>query len=322
MTTDPLSQIISLLSVQKAAWSELKAGGDWALAFPATALLKFISIKQGQCYIRADNGPLLSLSEGDMLMLLHAKSYVVASDDGVAAADGMPLFADPDQPVVSLGGSDTVLCGVHYELDNENLDLLLRVLPRVFVVPKSDPASVELQRSVELLLGELRHSRLGKAMMVEQLCKTLLMETVRAIMGGADASLPGWLGGLTDPQVSRALALMHARPSDHFSLEGLAREIGMSRSRLATRFREKVGMPPLSYLTWWRMQIARAALETRAPPVASLAKDLGYRSESAFGTAFKRQFGTSPGYYARGVADRKAGMLVLQHPERGSESRV
>ncbi|MHC1550309.1 AraC family transcriptional regulator [Phyllobacterium sp. K27] len=297
MILDPLSQIISLLSVQKAAWSQLEAGGEWALCFPATALLKFISIKQGQCCIRPDNGPLLSLSEGDMLMLLHAKSYVVASYDGVAAAEGMPLFADPDQPIVRLGSTDTVLCGVHYELDNENLDLLLRVLPRVFVVPRSDAAA--LQRSTELLLEELRHARLGKAMMVEQLCKTLLMQTVRAIVQGPDASLPGWLLGLTDPQVSRALALMHERPGDSFSLDGLAREIGMSRSRLATRFREKVGLPPLTYLTWWRMQLARGALTSRAQPLATLANDLGYRSESAFGNAFKRQFGTSPGQFAR-----------------------
>ncbi|MCC2978291.1 cupin domain-containing protein [Sphingomonas sp. PL-96] len=94
ISADPLSQIVSLFAVQKAAWSQLEAGGERPLASPAAAMLKFISIKQGQCFIRPHNSPLLSLSRGDMLMPLHTESNVVTSDDGVAAADGMSLFAD------------------------------------------------------------------------------------------------------------------------------------------------------------------------------------------------------------------------------------
>lgn len=100
---------------------------------------------------------------------------------------------------------------------------------------------------------------------------------------------------------------MHAQPERTFTLDTLAKAAGLSRSGLALRFRETVGMPPLSYLTWWRMQLARQALETDAPPLANLSRNLGYSSESAFGTAFKRTFGVSPGQFGRRSA-AKAGL--------------
>jgi AraC-like DNA-binding protein len=308
VSSDPLSDLVSLLSIEKAAWSRLEASGKWALRFPATAMLKFIKVVKGSCYAFPERGEALSLARDDMLMLLNAEAYVVASDSDVAARDGAPLFADPEQRVVRVNGDDTVLCSVHYTLASEKLDLLVRLLPRFFLISAEHPASTGLRHSNELLLGELREPGAGSARMIGHLCEMLLLQTVRVFLSGSEQEMPGWLGGLADEHVGRALGLMHERPERSFSLERLAREVGISRAGLASQFREKVGMPPFTYLTWWRMQLARRALETRAQPLATLSSDLGYRSESAFGTAFKRQFGVSPGQYARAIRRDAAGV--------------
>lgn len=302
MSSDPLSDIVSLLSIREAAWSRLEASGAWALRFPATAMLKFIKVVKGHCYAVPEDAAPLYLAQNDMLMLLNAKAYVVASDPGVPVQDGLPLFSDPKQRVVTLHGDDTVLCGVHYTLASEKLDLLLQLLPRFYLIPTGHPSSTGLLQSNELLLQELRKPEAGSGMMTQHLCEMLLLQTVRAFLTTSEQEMPGWLGGLADEHVGRALAIIHGDPGRSFKLDGLAKEVGISRSGLAAQFRAKVGMPPLTYLTWWRMQLARRSLESRAHSLTRLSKDLGYSSDSAFGTAFKRQFGVSPGNYARQAA--------------------
>ena len=304
MSSDPLSDIVSLLSLEEVAWSRLEASGAWALRFPATETLKFVKVVKGSCYAVPEDAAPLHLAQDDMLTLLNAEAYVVASDLGVPVWDGPPLFSDPERRVVTLHGDDTVLCSVHYTLASEKLDLLLRLLPQVFLIPAGHPASTGLLRSNELLLQELQEPEAGSDMMIRHLCEMLLLQTVRAFLSSSQQEMPGWLGGLADEHVGQALAIMHEAPGRSFTLEGLAKEVGISRSGLASQFRDKVGMPPLTYLTWWRMQLARRSLESRAQPLARLSEDLGYSSENAFGTAFKRQFGVSPGQHARQAAKR------------------
>ena len=125
------------------------------------------------------------------------------------------------------------------------------------------------------------------------------MEAASQFVKSLPAERRGWLAGLRDPQISRALALLHARPTETWTAEGLALEVGMSRSVFAERFTSLVGQPPMQYLTLWRMHVAAQHLRDGRGSVAQIGFSIGYESEAAFSRAFKRQFGTSPGIWRK-----------------------
>lgn len=135
--------------------------------------------------------------------------------------------------------------------------------------------------------------------MLLRLSEVLFVEVVRRYLDGLAAGQTGWLAGLRDPIVGHALALLHDRPAHSWALEGLAREIGVSRSALADRFTQFVGQPPMRYLAHWRMQIAARSLADGGAKVAALAHDVGYDSEAAFSRAFKKIVGMSPAAWRR-----------------------
>jgi len=111
----------------------------------------------------------------------------------------------------------------------------------------------------------------------------------------------GWLAGLRDPAVGKALALIHARPSFNWTIEGLARQCGTSRTVMAERFVQFVGVPPMHYLAKWRMQIASEMLSRRHSNMATIAAEIGYESEAAFSRAFKKMMGVTPSAWRQGM---------------------
>ena len=138
---------------------------------------------------------------------------------------------------------------------------------------------------------------MGASLMTHRLADILLVQALRAYVGLRGKDSAGWIGALTDERIGGALRLMHGDAGRHWTVDGLARAVGMSRSAFAARFKELVGASPLDYLLRWRMQLAREALRRNEASVASLADRLGYASESAFGNAFKRVHGRAPKRY-------------------------
>ena len=135
--------------------------------------------------------------------------------------------------------------------------------------------------------------------MIAKLSELLFVEAVRQFVAGLPAERRGWLAGLRDPQIARALAMLHARPAETWTAEALAREVGMSRSSFADRFSSIVGQPPMQYLAHWRMHMAAQSLREGHRSVAQVGASLGYDSEAAFSRAFKRHFGESPGTWRK-----------------------
>jgi AraC-like DNA-binding protein len=131
------------------------------------------------------------------------------------------------------------------------------------------------------------------------LSELLFIAVVRRYLDSLAGEEIGWLSGLRDPVAGHALALLHSRPTDEWSLERLAREIGVSRSSLAERFSELIGQPPMRYLTRWRIQLACRLLTDDAAKVSAVALDVGYQSEAAFSRAFRALVGTSPATWRR-----------------------
>ncbi len=170
--------------------------------------------------------------------------------------------------------------------------LLLQALPPLGHV-RSAAETANLRGSLHRLFDEVTANRVGAAFAIRQHGQLLLLEILRAYLGQAELP-PGWLRVLTDERLSPALRLMHAEPGKPWGLAELARAAAMSRTTFAERFRTVAGMPPLTYLSRWRMLLAQRALRTSDVRVGSLAAELGYASESAFSTAFKREVGDSP----------------------------
>jgi AraC-like DNA-binding protein len=156
-----------------------------------------------------------------------------------------------------------------------------------------------IESSFRFAASEIAAGRIGSTTVITKLSELLFVEAVSQFVGSLPAERRGWLAGLRDPQVGRALAALHSRPSEAWTAENLALEVGMSRSAFAERFTSLVGQPPMQYLTLWRMQVAAQHLREGHGTVAQIAFEVGYESEAAFSRAFKRQFGTSPGIWRR-----------------------
>jgi AraC-like DNA-binding protein len=193
------------------------------------------------------------------------------------------------------GGGETthLVCGF---LSSEDLyNPLIAGLPRMLKLDVAQGTSRDwVDASVRFAASELTEGRFASSSVMSRLSELLFVEAVRqysATPGDQDA---GWLKGLDDPRVGRALALIHRSISCPWSAEALAKEVSMSRSAFVERFTKLMGMPPIRYLTLWRLQTAKLHLRETQKTIAQLAHSIGYESEQAFSRAFKREFGLPP----------------------------
>ena len=159
-----------------------------------------------------------------------------------------------------------------------------------------------LESSLRFATEEAASAHAGRATVLAKLSELLFVEAVRRYVDTMPDDRKGWLAGLRDRLVARALALMHARPAHPWTVEDLARQVGMSRSALAQRFADLLGVPPMQYLAQWRLQLAALQLRASDRPLARIAEDVGYESEAAFNRAFKREFGAPPATWRRSAA--------------------
>lgn len=294
---DPLSEVFSLLGMQSAATSRLEAGGAWALRFPGKPYLKFHAVLRGQCWLTLADQPPCRLNVGDTFLLANAPPFTLSNDPHLEAKDAGPLLAQTHSNIYRYRGDDAVLLGGGFVFQGGNARLLLDILPALIHIPAQEPAAATLRRTLETLDEELRMARMGTSLVTSRLADILLVQTLRAFVALHGVDNAGWIGALKDRRIGAALTLMHGDVSHDWKVDELASAVGMSRSGFAVRFKELVGMPPLAYLLHWRMQLAREALRRNECPISSLAARLGYASESAFGSAFRRVYGRAPKRY-------------------------
>jgi transcriptional regulator GlxA family with amidase domain len=173
--------------------------------------------------------------------------------------------------------------------------VFLAGLPPIFKVNiRSDESGKWLENSIRYTIGDYSVSGEGADAVLAKLCETLFAETLRRYILQLPEHETGWLAGARDPEVGKALALMHREPATPWTIADLAHKVGLSRSVLAERFRQFLGEPPVSYLTSWRLQMAARMLASTSYSVAQIASEVGYESEQAFNRAFKRKFGNPP----------------------------
>jgi AraC-like DNA-binding protein len=293
---DPLSEVFALIEIRTARCTRLEAGGRWALRFPAKPALKFAAVLHGECWITLPDGTSNRLTTGDTFLLANAPPYVLANDRQKLPEDGITLFDWEHSDIAHHGGDETVLLAGSFAFEFSNAHLVLDSLPPFMLIPADNPSAAILRGTLEVLDGEIRSGRMGASLVTRRLADVLLVQALRAYFAMQGNNSAGWIGALTDPRIGAALNLMHGDVAHPWTIEELARAVGMSRSGFALRFKNLVGIPPLDYLLRWRMQLARDCLR-RKVTVASIAARLGYTSESAFGNAFKRIYGRAPKRY-------------------------
>jgi AraC-like DNA-binding protein len=245
------------------------------------------------------DGP-IELEPGDVA-IVNNRSWL--EHEG-GTGDGPRQEITPEENFTRLVGvdrnTDDVVIGIAVDLNPAGRSLLLQALPPVGHVRASAAAATNLRGTLDRLFDEVSGTRMGSAFAIRQYGQLVLLEVMRAYVDQAE--LPrGWLRLLTDERLGPAVGLMHAEPGKPWGLEELARAAAMSRTSFAERFRTVAGVPPLTYLNRWRMLLAQRALRDGDVRVGSLAAELGYASESAFSTAFKREVGESPLRYRHRV---------------------
>jgi AraC-like DNA-binding protein len=253
----------------------------------------------GQMQLQVNDDEPLIVRAGELVLLPHNDVHSFGSDITVAP------YSQPDEVKsraagqfsrIELGGGGEptqLLCG--YLGSNHAFGPLLASLPSVLKLEvRSTPLGAWVESSFRFAVSQIAAERVGSTTVIAKLSELLFVEAISHYIAGLPEDRKGWLAGLKDPQVGRALSLMHANPAKEWSAEALAAEVGMSRSGFAERFVSLVGQPPIQYLTYWRMQLAARRLHESREAIAQVGFSVGYESEAAFSKAFKREFGASP----------------------------
>jgi AraC-like DNA-binding protein len=238
-------------------------------------------------------------------------------------ADSYRLASEARFPIslsVHGGGEERaeVICGF-LGCDARPFNPLLAALPRLIHMRAKDQGDGVLRRLIELALAESIAPRSGSDAVLSRLSELLFVEVVRHHVAALPPENVGWFAGLRDDTVGRALQKLHQRPAHPWSMDELAREVGMSRSLLAERFAHFVGVPPIQYLARWRIQLAASLLRAGSSSIAEIAEHVGYGSEAALSRAFKRWVGIAPAHYRR--RDFAAGELGVSVVDDGRTAK-
>ncbi len=304
LSMDPLSDVLALLKPRSYVSLGLDAGRDWAIDFPPPQGIKFNAVLSGGCWLEVEGVEPFLLEEGDCFLLTQSRPFRMMSDRSLPTIPADDIYAHAKDGVATCnGGGAFFLVGSRFGFSGAGADLLVGILPPVVHVSEhSDQASV-LRFAIDQMARELRGRRPGGFLMTEHLAHIMLMHILRLYLSAPDTEGTGWLFALADRQIGTAIGAMHAEPARRWTLQQLAAMTGMSRSSFAERFKEKVGAAPMDYLTRWRMMLAGDRLTNSREPISTIALSLGYESESAFSTAFKRVMALSPRQYSREAAD-------------------
>ncbi len=299
MEIDPLSDVLRLVKAEAVVTGGFSAGGPWAIRFPPAGKIKFFAVVRGACRAWFDGEPeAVTFGPGDVGLLTEQKPFVLASDAGVPPVEAMTLFGPAPRNLATIGdGGDFDYFGGHVLFDPAHAALLATVLPPWIHVRAAAPEATAFRALLAQLVEERTGQRPGAQLATAQLTQLLFIQILRAHLKAAGPMPAGWLRAAADPRLAPALRLMHGDPGRAWGLDTLARACGMSRTMFAAHFRSSAGIPPLTYLTEWRMRLAREALRERRDPLATIARALGYASESAFSNAFKRVTGQAPTAY-------------------------
>jgi AraC-like DNA-binding protein len=299
MATDQLSEVFDLVEVRGVMSGGFAVRGRWISRFTMTAPLKLMAVVCGRVRLSADGVDPIELERGDVAILNNRKWVVL--EGGIGEGPPTEFVVGESDSFVRIDGaacSDAdVIVGGHVDVNPVGEALLVEALAPVSHIRASAAEAGSLHAILDRIVDEVTGNRIGAAFAIQQNGQLLVLDVLRAYIAQTPELSPGWLRVLSDERLRPAMQAMHADPGKPWRLAELASAAAMSRTSFAERFRDVAGVPPLTYLSAWRMHLARRALRDRETSVGALAAELGYASDSAFSTAFKREVGVSPLQY-------------------------
>lgn len=312
-SSDVASQVLGAVRLDAKVFGRFELGAPWAVHCPATAgHLAFYVMAEGQAVLEVEGGT-IALAAGDVVLLPHIPELTLR-DPGPGPHTVQPLGPSVcptpgHQEPVRFGGDGppTVFVAGAFRFGAATPNVLIDSLPAVVHVPAAEvEGNGQLAATVQLILAESAVPGPGAAILTSRLAEILLIHALRAWMKQRREKHEPGICALADPAVGAALTLIHARPAEPWTVDRLAREVAMSRSAFAARFTERVGVPPLQYLTQWRMTQAAQQLREGGESVKAIAERVGYQNPAAFMKAFTRVLGVGPGAYRREARGRVA----------------
>jgi AraC-like DNA-binding protein len=317
LRVDALSDALRVLRLNSAVFLDADFTAPWCVLSegsrpvtqplpPRGNVIFFHLLTEGRCKVRlASGGETITLETGDIVMMSRDDKHLMGSDLTLtpvqAATLVQPAAANGLMRVDYGGGGERTRFGCGFLLCDERLTgPLLDSLPRLLRIPLGEGPAVGWMRNL-MQAGNLETAaqRPGGATVLTKLSELLFVEGLRRYAESLPDGAKGWLAGLRDRFVGRALALMHERPGHEWTVDELAEKVGLSRSALSQRFTELLGQPPMQYLTRWRLTIAAQRLREEQTNISRVAADMGYESEAAFNRAFKRALGETPAAWRR-----------------------
>jgi len=331
--SDVLSDVLRAVRLTGAIFYSVDATAPWAAESPPALVMapmiragvehviQFHAITAGSCCGGLLDEPPVALHAGDILVLPHGDRHMLSSAPELT---GGPIEVQLDPSVryplplpVRIGGSHGpsahIICGF-LGCDARPFNPLLATLPRWLHMVRAAEKHPLLSQFMALALTESRSPSAGRECVLARLSELMFVEIVRQYLTKLPSGRTGWLAGLSDECVGRALSLLHERPAHAWTVDLLAKEIATSRSVLADRFAALVGMPPMQYLAQWRMQLAAELLSTTSAGLGEIAQRVGYGSEAALSRAFKRLVGVAPARWREGSRGPSQGSAAMPQP--------
>jgi AraC-like DNA-binding protein len=322
MSPDTLSDVLRTVRLTGAVFFDCAATEPWVVESPAREtilpkilpgadhLIAYHVVTAGRCFANIVGEEPVLLEAGEVIVFTNCDAHVLASKPGLRLD---PAARDSAQPadtarlpfVVSYGnqGPDSAkfVCG-YLACDGRPFNPLLAHLPPVIRAVDTKGSDTNwLSQFIRMATTESTQMRAGSESILAKLSELMFIEVVRRHLESLPPGQAGWLAGLRDRFVGKALSLMHGAPAHNWTIEELAKQVGLSRSVFAERFTGLVGVPPMHYLARWRVQAAWGPMNSGAANIATVAAQVGYGSEAAFSRAFKKMVGSPPAAWRRRV---------------------
>jgi AraC-like DNA-binding protein len=295
---DVLSEVLTMIRLRGELVYTAYLGEPWGLRFqPGPAHFHFI--EKGEMWVTPEGQKPVRIGQGDLVLLPQGKGHVIADAPGSPAQQIEVIAADHfdrDALVLRHGGEGALiqLVGGFFSFEGSPLPAVMSALPPLIHIPMGEGGAPPWLAAISrFLLAEAQEPNPGSSLMISRLIDLLVIRALRS-WAASEANRMGWLGGLGEERIGRALSAMHADPFHKWTVQSLAQIAGMSRSIFAERFTGAVGEPPLRYLSRWRLTIAADLLRSGGMKVTEAAWRSGYASDAAFSRAFKAYFGYAP----------------------------
>jgi AraC-like DNA-binding protein len=334
---DVLSEVFKAVKLDGAIFYTAECSAPWGFRSPPSRIMAsylspdpkhvivyhLLTEGRGYAHVEDDTRP-VPLQAGEIVIFPHGDPHILGNGSPIVPVDSareLKRILSEDLKIYRHGGGGEltrIICG-YMSCDPQLSRILLSGLPPILKISiRNDASGQWLENSLRYSVDNTGASRPGGETVLAKLSEVLFIETLRRYIEQLPQEQTGWLAGVRDPEIGRALALLHQKPAHPWTIASLGQEIGVSRSVLAERFRRYLSKSPKAYLAHWRLQLGAQLLKSTNRSVAEIAADVGYESEPSFNRAFKRQFGLPPARYRN---QSKAGRSFLSNPVSSKHRR-